>query len=61
MAGITINGGSGMEIPIPGTTATFSYDVQKRVLAITGLSFEDRVITNQNHIDDTQAVRVEFR
>ena len=60
MAGITLTG-DGMSIPIPGTGATLTYDTARRMLTITGLTFEDLIVTNQNHIDETQAVRVEFR
>lgn len=60
MAGITITG-DGMSIPIPGTTATLTYDASRRHLSITGLTWNDRVVTNQNSIDESQAVRVEFR
>ncbi len=59
MAGITITG-DGMSIPIPGTSATLAYDKSRRTLTITGLSWDDRVVTSQNSIDQSQAVRVEF-
>lgn len=73
ISNVVITGGGGisitpkgLKVPVPGTKAVIEYDAKTRILSITGLSGQDRIVTSQVMLDSKpeehyQAVSIEFK